>query len=556
MITAAKFQEYSQSPEAIRNDLLVDVSGVVKRFGDVQDDWQRADFAAIDAGLMRCNGRANADVGGKMRAYLERARGHSKTTDLAVTVVWALAFATRPLKGYAFAADKDQAILLKNAVDVLIRLNPWLGELLEVQKNIIVNKAEGHPGYGASLEISSSDVASSYGILPDLIIADELTHWEGDGSLFQSLLSSAGKRTSCLFVIISNAGFAESWQWGVREAIREDIDWYFSRLDGPVASWMSEKTLAEQRRILPGLSYNRLWLNEWSSAGGDALTKEDIEAAFLPELSPMSGNDPDWKFVAGLDLGLTRDCSAVVVLAVPSDGKAGKIRLAHHKLWRPTLGKKINLLEVERYILELDEEFGLETVGFDPWQAEHLAATLDADSNHWRRNQRRVHWADPWMREIPPVAANLREQATLTIEFFNDHRLQLFDCEPLRRDLHKLRVEEKSYGPRLVSPRTGEGHGDSFSAFALALLMAHELSGKRRIVLDDILSSPSNGGWEAAWQRRLAEHAEQQELDRLDRESVSSDHYGLQEALRTGEIRQHITVTEIPRNFHFGPFSQ
>ncbi len=555
MISAQKFNEYAQSPGAFRADLMVDVSGVVKRFGEVQDDWQRTDFAAIDAGLMVCNGRATADVGGKMRAYLERARGHSKTTDLAILVVWALAFATRPLKGYAFAADRDQAVLLKNAVDVLIRLNPWLGELIEVQKNLVVNKAEGHPGYGASLEISSSDVASSYGILPDLIIADELTHWEGDGSLFQSLLSSAGKRTSCLFVIISNAGFAESWQWGVREAIREDEDWYFSRLDGPVASWMSEKSLAEQRRILPGLSYNRLWLNEWSSAGGDALTKEDINAAFRPELSPMSGGDPAWKFVGGLDRGLTRDCSAVVVLAVPADGRAGKIRLAHHKLWRPTLGKKIDLLEVERYILSLDEEFNLEFVAFDPWQAEHLAATLDADSGRRRRNQRRVNWAEPWMREIPPVAVNLRAQATLTIEFFTDHRIQLFDCEPLRRDLHKLRVEEKSYGPRLVSPRTGEGHGDSFSAFALALLMAHELSGKRVTILGDLLGGSTSGAasWEAAWERRLAEHAEEQELDRLDAQTMRSDRYGLQDAIRSGQIHQQITVTQVPRNWHWQP---
>jgi hypothetical protein len=35
-----------------------------------------------------------------------------------------------------------------------------------------------------------------------------------------------------------------------------------------------------------------------------------------------------------------------VVLAI-KPGEAGKIRLAHHRLWRPTLGHKINLLDVE-----------------------------------------------------------------------------------------------------------------------------------------------------------------------------------------------------------------
>lgn len=111
-------------------------------------------------------------------------------------VCWALAFATRPLKGYAFAADRDQARLLRNAVDVLCRLNPWLAEIIDVQALLIVNIAQGHPGFGASLEVSASDVANSYGILPDLVICDEVTHWQGDGSLWHSIISSAAKNAN------------------------------------------------------------------------------------------------------------------------------------------------------------------------------------------------------------------------------------------------------------------------------------------------------------------------------------------------------------------------
>ena len=32
------------------------------------------------------------------------------------------------------------------------------------------------------------------------------------------------------------------------------------------------------------------------------------------------------------------------------------------------MGKKIDLTEVEAHILELDEEYGLEQITFDPWQ--------------------------------------------------------------------------------------------------------------------------------------------------------------------------------------------
>ena len=81
-----------------------------------------------------------------------------KTTDLAVTAVWALAFATRPLRGYCYAADKDQARLLRDAMETLVRLNPWLGDILTVEAHRVVNTAAGHPGEGGTLTIEAIDV--------------------------------------------------------------------------------------------------------------------------------------------------------------------------------------------------------------------------------------------------------------------------------------------------------------------------------------------------------------------------------------------------------------
>lgn len=527
MINKKLFTNYSQSPSAFRNELRVDVDGTVQTFGKVMDQWQRQDFAALDPALLKCNGHSDVE-GAVTRAYLERSRGHSKTTDLAVICCWLLAFANRPLRGYAFAADKDQAGLLKDAMDTVVRLNPWLTNILEVQKNQVVNVATGHPGNGSRLEIFTSDVGSSYGILPDFIIADELCHWQGDGSLWHSIISSAAKRSNCLLAVISNAGFVDSWQWAVRETARTDQSWYFSRLDGPVASWLSEETLAEQRRMLPAIAYARLWENLWSSGGGDALTPDDINAAFFDDAEPMTGNENDYLFVGGLDLGLVRDGAAIVVLAVPSGGRAGKIRLAENKLWRPS-GGKINLLDVEQHLLQLDERFGLQFVAFDPWQAEHLAQTLEADTNRLRRNQR-LFYNQPWMREIPPVAANLRLQASLTIESFQDHRFRLYDCEPLRRDLTKLRVEEKSYGFRLVSPRDGEGHGDTFSAFALSLIVAHELAGKKPITAGSLNSNSSYSDSFAQRQREF------QEEEAFIRQTDEMDPTGFLDAVSSGNI--------------------
>ena len=77
---------------------------------------------------------------------------------------------------------------------------------------------------------------------------------------------------------------------------------------------------------------------------------------------------------------------------------------------------------------------------------------------------------------------NLKEQASLTCEYFTDRRLMFYPCEVLRNDLLKLRVIEKSYGLRLESPRDNTGHGDTFSAFASALQSAHEQSLRRPII--------------------------------------------------------------------------
>lgn len=535
-ITPKLFAKYAADPAAFRADLTVDVDGIARRFGSCMDPWQQDDFAALDPALMRCNGRSQ-DATAKGRIYLERGRGHSKTTDLAVTSCWALAFASRPIRGYAFAADKDQAGLLKDAMATIIRLNPWLGSILDVQKSLVLNKADGHPGAGSQLEIFTSDVASSYGILPDLIIADELTHWEGEGSLWYSIISSAAKRSSCLLCVITNAGFADSWQWSVREAARTDPAWVFSRLDGPQASWMTPARLAEQRRMLPPVAYLRLWENQWSSGGGDALTPADIDAAFSDLLQPLTGRNPGWLFVAGLDLGLTRDCSAVVVLAVP-DKRWGKIRLAHHRLWRPTLGKKIDLNEVEKHVLEMDALFGLQYVGFDPWQAELLASRIEADSGRRRRNQQRRNWAKPFMHEVQPTAANLRAQATLVIETFNDRRFEAFHCEPLRQDLYKLRVEEKSYGIRLTSPKDETGHGDTFSAFSLALLVGHELGNKRPTVAGVGNGAVSVGDERDAWKRHLDAVQRMQDEINAQREQIAQDQTSeFEYALRAGKVR-------------------
>ena len=491
-------------PVVFRQHLLIDTDTGPHPLAHCLDAWQAADFAALDSGWRRVAGH---DVEGRQRAYLERPRGHSKTADLAVMATWALFASRKQISGVAAAADRDQARLLRDAVAKLVSGNPWLAPILEVQSYRVCNRHTG-----STLEILSADAPSSYGLTPDFVIVDELTHW-GTDSLWVSLFSAAAKRANAMLVIISNAGvgMGDSWQWRIRAAARGDESWYFSFLDGPVASWISQKHLAEQRRLLPPIAFERLWLNRWTSGSGDALTSDDVDAA-LTRKRPWTARRPGWVFVGGLDIGLSKDNTALVIVGkcvgerrwvtrpaqaatVPKSLAAardlgfmpdpppdevisevpatGRLRLASVVLWRPGPGRRVDLAAVERSILRLHEHFGLEQLAYDPSQAEYLADRLGD--------------AGVPVERVPFTGGNLQSMATSLLDVFGARQLDLFPHEQLLVDLRALRIEERSYGLRLTSPRGPTGHGDCATALALAI---HASRSFLSPVADEVIEGP------------------------------------------------------------------
>ncbi len=478
-------RQLQTDPAAFRAALLIDADGTPRRLADVLDEWQAEDFTALDPGWRRVAGQ-RAD--GPLRAYLERPRGHSKTLDLAVMASWTLFASRRQLKGFGAAADQDQARLLRDAIDGLVRLNGWLASILRVDKYRVTNGRTG-----STLEILAADVASSYGITPDFVVADEIVHWR-DRDLWDSLLSSAAKRRHCMVVVISNAGFGESWQWEVREAIRQDASWYFSRLDRPVATWITPDRLAEQRRLLPRIAFDRLWLNRWSSGSGDALDHADIDRA-VTLAGPLHKAEEGWAYVAGLDLGLSRDKAALAVVGrhigyceekprpkrklstaaaamvdlglwdepEPDEPESiyhegtGRLKLARLHVWTPPSEGKVSIEEIENTIADLDRRFQLQ-VGADPWQAAYLIERL----------QKRGVPIEP----VDFTATNLKSMCTATLEAFSESQIELYPDPQLLADLKALRVVEKSYGVRLDSPRGPGGHGDAATALAISLHVA------------------------------------------------------------------------------------
>lgn len=491
-------KQLQADPAVFRRSLFVDTDMGPERLGEVLDDWQREDFAALDASWYRLLDPGRLDFGQvPTRAWLERPRGHSKTSDIAVMVSWVLFAARRPVRGIVAAADRDQAGLLRQAVETLLRSNRWLAEFLEMREGRVVN-----PHTGSSLQIISSDVGSSYGHLADFVICEELTHWS-DRALWDSLFSTAGKRKHCLLLVVTNAGVRDSWQFELREGARTEPGWVFRRLDGPVASWITDKQLQEQARLLPSVAYRRLWLNEWSDGPGDALTEDVIRRALtLP--GPQRAQD-GFAYAAGLDLGISRDASALVVVGksvgrvehvlqeplepepigieaardlgfLPSRKKrqetvfhrgTGRLHVARVDVWKPSKGQQVDLEEIEHTIRALHAEFELQVVACDPYQAAYLMQRL-----------RKVGLNCP---DAAQTGMQLQYQAQAVLSAFNDDQIDLYREADLLADLKQLQIaERRAFGFRLVSPRRTETHGTRHGDTATALSLAAWASARLR----------------------------------------------------------------------------
>ena len=447
----AMLTRMATDPEFYRSQLNIEVSGDVVRYADVGTGWQDADFRAMDPAWLRCVGRTKGEVI-PMRAWLERCRGASKTGDLAVMVCWALYFATFPLRLISASGDKDQAKLLRDAIRRLCELNPWLGDALEVQQYIIRNKLNG-----SELEVLSSDAATGYGKLVDGILVDEIGNWSNTDQaqhFWYVVSSTLTKKQNCLCVAITNAGRVDSWQWEIREAIREDRNWYFHQLS-TVPEWITEAQLAEQKRLLPLNVYARLWDNKWSSGTDSGLSPADVEACTLL-VSEQDRRSHDYDlYVAACDLGWRHDRTGLIVLAV----RPGRIALAYAESWLPQdYGGELPLSVVEAELIKVNQRFSLDQLVFDPREATGLSQRLTDKGLPCAR-----------MNLAPDVQ---NDMAKLFLQIFNQRVVLLYPHAELIRDLLSMEVVDRTVGLKLQAARTAGGHSDLGFSFAMAVYAA------------------------------------------------------------------------------------
>lgn len=397
-----------------------------RTFGAAMADFQREDFAGLDRpGIRYC--------------YLERSRGASKTTDLACECVAELFLSPPGGRLFGAAVDRDQAALLHEAASGWIRRTPGLAEAVEVERwRLIV------PSTDTIFTTLSADAPSSWGLSPTWVCCDELAMWpEGQGeALWQALWSSSGKRNARV-ICITTAGFdLASLCWRVREMARSEPSWYFSsRSETP--PWISPEWIELQRRSLPEHVFKRLHQSVWTEGAGAFLLASEVDGIFT-ENPPENGG----RRVIGLDLGLSRDATALAV--VRRDAKTQVLVVDEIETWRSRAGERVDLTAVEEACAMFAEKFSA-SVYVDPWQAALLAQRL--------RNRGVA------VKEMTFTAENRGRLFSTLLDLIRGGRLRARSNPEFRRELLGLEVTPSAGGFRVDHRRTG--HDDIVVAVGL-----------------------------------------------------------------------------------------
>jgi hypothetical protein len=417
-------------------------------------DFQRETFSAVAPSL-------HAVRDGTMppcrRFWIERTKKAGKDSDLAICLLWLIAFPNRPFYAQVGAADKDQASIIRRRMTDLLHENPWLKKYVEIQTYKVVNRKDK----SVVLDILAADVHGSHGATPDILVVNELSHvtkWE----FVENLLDNADGVAQGLVLIATNAGFKGSKSEVLRKNALESDEWRTFLWSRP-APWIDASFLADAKKRNPTSRYNRLWWGKWVSGKGDALDEEDIDRCFcLP--GPTEGPEKGWVYVAALDVGIKKDHSGLVAMGVNLEKR--KLRIVDAKGWNPKdTDGKVDLMEVERTCLEWHEKWGFDWFGFDPHEAQLSSQRLELKGVP--------------MNEVPFTGKNLTEMAEGFLQVVKDGMLECYEDEEgrLRRDFGKFNIVEKQYGHRLEAVADEYGHADVGTAVVICIPYAIELLG-------------------------------------------------------------------------------
>jgi phage terminase large subunit-like protein len=356
--------------------------------------------------------------------FVTRGRGASKTTDLAVVALALLVHdAPQMSRSYAVASDADQAGLLLDAMRGLATRTPGLRGALrfETRKVSAVSSS-------ASLEVLSADAPSAYGLLPWLVIADELALWPESPNargMWEAVVSAVPKVPDARLVVLTSAGSPSHWSFKVLQRARSSSRWRVSETPGPTP-WLDAALLDELAAVLPPSSYARLVLNEWTEPDDRLVLWDDLRACVTHagSLLPRSGV----RYVCSLDMAYVHDRAAA---AVCHREPSGRVVLDRLEVWVGSRRRPVQEAVVEEWLVSTWRAYRARLV-LDPWQTKGLAQRLRA------RGMR--------VEEFTFSAQSVGRLALTLYRLLRERAVALPDDEELLDELAAVRLRETAPG--------------------------------------------------------------------------------------------------------------
>jgi phage terminase large subunit-like protein len=392
------------------------------------------------------------DPGSRPYHFLTRARGYSKTTDLAGVALVAMLEQLPPgARLYGLASDLDQGRLLADSLAGFITRTENLRGAFEVGAYKVTTTRGG-----TVLEILAADAPSAYGLRPSFLIVDEITQWgatPGPRRLWEAASSAMAKIEGARMVLLSSAGDPAHWSKKILDHARRDALWRVHEIRGP-APWTDPARLEEQRRRLPESSFRRLFLNEWAAAEDRLARPEDLAACVTLDgpLAPRSG----LSYRIGVDVGLRKDRTVVAVChAERIEGQtARRLVLDRMHVLSGSREKEIRLSDVEEVIFQASREFNHAPVRLDPWQSIGLKQRLTSRSVS--------------VEEFNFSAVSVGRLASSLHIAIRDRLLAIPDDPELIDELSNVRLRETSPGV-LRMDHDADQHDDRAIALALCV---------------------------------------------------------------------------------------
>ena len=279
-------------------------------------------------------------------AVLSVGRGNGKTTLAAMLGLCHLAGPEAESRGevYSAANDRFQAGRIFAEMAAIIERVPWLDERVSIKR--FTKELEDVGGTESIYAALSRESGTKMGMAPYVVIYDELGQSEGR-DLLDALDTAMGKRAEPLMIIISTqaardeAPLSQLIDYGLRIHRGEIVDpsfhltlytappdadpWKRStwKLANPALndfrSLEDAKRLALQAQRMPSAeaSFRNLILNQRIDATAQFLSMATWKACGDQPCNPNLEGRPCY---AGLDLGATRDMTALVLVFQGEDG--------------------------------------------------------------------------------------------------------------------------------------------------------------------------------------------------------------------------------------------